>query len=447
MNIFKSLIQAVVGFFNFFLKSTLKVKIIIILIIAAAGWFAYPKITGTKTQKQQIQTDKVEKGTIISAISASGNVSSANSTVISTQASGVVTKVYVKDGDSVKTGDKIAEIELDLDGKQRSTQAYASYLSAKNSVENAKIAYFSMHSDLLTNWKSYMDIAQSSLYEKSDKTPDTTNRQLPQFMSVADQWYSVEAKYKQQANVVNQAQTSQSSAWSSYQQSSPIVYAPISGTVTGFSLQVGSVLTAQSNSSGTATSQKIANIKTSAYPTILINLTEIDIPKVKIGNKATITFDAFSGKSFTGSVISIDTVGAISSGVTSYPTVIKLDTEVPGVLSNMSAQANIITDIKDDVLLVPSTAVQTLNSISTVRLMKNGQVRQTEVELGISSDTQTEVVSGLDEGDEVVTSSPSLNGSSTQTRTGSQTQSPFGSFGGGGGLRVGGGGGFGGGGR
>lgn len=445
MNIIKNIFQMVSGIFNSFLKASIKVKIIIVLIIVAIGWFVYPKIAGSKTTQQQIQTAKVEKGTIITSISASGNVSSANSTVISTQASGVVKKVYVKDGDSVKTGDIIAEIDLDLDGKQRSTQAYASYLGAKNSVENAKIAYYSMHSDLLTNWKSYMDIAQTSLYENSDKTPNTTNRQLPQYMSVQDQWLSVEAKYKQQANVLTQAQTALSSSWSSYQQSSPIVYAPISGVVTGFSLQVGSVLTAQSNTSGTATSQKIANIKTSAYPTILVNLTEIDIPKVRIGNKVTVTFDAFSGKTFTGTVISIDTVGAISSGVTSYPTVIKLDTEVPGVLSNMSAQASIITDLKDNVLLVPLTAVQTLNGQSTVRVMKNGQVQQVDVEAGLSSDSQTEIVSGLNEGDEIVTSSPSLNSTtSSQSRTNNQTQSPFGSLGGGANR---GGGGFGGGGR
>jgi HlyD family secretion protein len=100
------------------------------------------------------------------------------------------------------------------------------------------------------------------------------------------------------------------------------------------SLQEGSVITG---------SQKIASIKTDAVPTVSINLTEIDAPRIKIGNQTTITMDAFPGKSFTGKVVSIDTVGSITSGVTVYPTVIKFDSANLDVLSNMSAQASIIT--------------------------------------------------------------------------------------------------------
>src|SRR3989344_6249573 len=107
-----------------------------------------------------------------------------------------------------------------------------------------------------------MDLAQSSLYQNSDQSPNTTNRQLPQYMSVNDEWLSAEAKYKQQENVVAQAQTALNTSWLTYQQSSSVIYAPISGTVTGLSLQTGSVLTAQSNTTGTAASQKIASIQT-----------------------------------------------------------------------------------------------------------------------------------------------------------------------------------------
>ncbi len=402
---------------------------LIIAVFVISAFFIWRSISAGNG-KTTYQTTLVEKGTIISSITASGDVSSANSTVINTQASGVVTKVYVKDGDQVKTGDKIAEIELDLEGRQRSSQAYASYQSAKNSLDNANTALFTLQSNMLTKWKTYMDTAQSSTYQNPDGSPKNDFRALPQYMSTNDDWLATEAKYKTQKNVIAQAQTSLNSSWLSYQQSSPIVYAPISGTVTGFSLQPGSVLTAQSNSSGGASSQKIANIKTGAFPTVLVALTEIDIPKVKIGNKATITFDAFPGKTFTGQVISIDTVGTVSSGVTSYPTVIKLDTEVLGVLPNMSAQANIITDSRSDVLTVPSTAIQTQNGQASVRIMKNNQPQTVNVETGITSDSQTEIISGVSEGDTVITGQTTT--ATSQSGTTNQTSSPFGSIGGGG---------------
>ncbi|OGG03548.1 hypothetical protein A2W14_03105, partial [Candidatus Gottesmanbacteria bacterium RBG_16_37_8] len=350
-----------------------------------------------------------------------------------TQASGVVSKVYIENGQNVKSGDKIAELDLDMVGKQRSSQALASYLSAKNNLENAKINYYALQSDLLTNWKSFMDLAQTSLYENSDKSPHTANRQLPEFMITNVDWLSAEAKYKQQANIVRQTQTSLNSAWGTYQQTSSTIYAPISGKVTGLSLQVGSVLTAQSNTSGTAASQKIASIQTDASPIIQVNLTQVDTPKVKIGNKVTITFDAFPGKSFSGKVISIDTIGTVSSGVTTYPAYIKLDTEVPEIFSNMTANANIITQIKDNILIVPLSSVQTTSGSSTVRVMKDNQVTSADVEVGESNDTQTEIVSGVSEGDIIITGQTNTTTGSTGTTT-----SPFGNtrggFGGAGGL-------------
>ncbi len=125
-----------------------------------------------------------------------------------------------------------------------------------------------------------MDLVQSGIYQNSDGSPKTDFRQLPQFVSTQDDWLSTEAQYINQQNTIT-------ANWLSYQQSSPIIYAPISGTVTGFGLQIGSVITAQSNSSGTSTAQKIASIVTEAIPTVTVNLTEIDAPKVKIGNKVT----------------------------------------------------------------------------------------------------------------------------------------------------------------
>jgi macrolide-specific efflux system membrane fusion protein len=260
-------------------------------------------------------------------------------------------------------------------------------------------------------------------------------RALPEFVTIQNDWLSTEAKYKNQQNVIAQAQTSLSSAWMSYQQSSSIIYAPISGVVNGLSLQTGAVLNTQSNSSGNFISQKIASIITSANPTVQLNLTEIDVTKVKIGNKATLTFDAFSGKTFTGQIISIDTAGTVSSGVTTYPTVIKLDTIVDGLYTNMSAQANIMIQIKNDVLLVPSGAVQTQNGQSTVRVMKDGNVSSISVETGTTNGTQTEIVSGLSEGDIVITGQTSTantaGASSTSLFGNTNTRGGFGGLGGG----------------
>jgi len=426
------IIRKIFSVFGWIWRLPIVVKIILVGVIAGTGWFFYPKLTASSSSKPQYQTAKVERGTIIASVTATGTVATSNSTSVTTQASGVISKIYVKDGDTLKSGDKIADIDLDLQGKQRAAQSYASYQSAKNSLQTAKDKYYTLQSSMMTKWKTYMDTAQSSFYQNADKSP-TENRNLPQFYSIMDDWLATEADYKNQEAAIAQSQTALNNAWLSYQQTSPTIYAPISGTVTGLSLQVGSFITAQTNSSGTSTAQRIANIVTSAPPTITVSLTEVDTPKVTIGNKATVTFDALPGKTFTGSVVSIDTVGVVSSGVTSYPATIKLDVPDASIYSNMGAQATIITDSKTDTLFIPSSSIQSENGSSSVRILtKNGQVEQNAVETGISSDTQTEIISGLSEGDTIITST--TNGTATQ-QTGNNTSGSI--FGGGGFGRMG----------
>lgn len=395
--------------------------LVIIVTVFFIGWKNFNK----KSTTSQYQTTIVEKGNLIVSLSASGQVSTANSASVTTQASGVIKKIYVENGQEVKVGDKLAELELDMTGNQRSSSTWASYQGAKNSLDSANANLYVSQADLLTNWKTFMDTAQNSTYQNADGSPKVDQRQLPQYMITNDNWLAAEAKYKIQQNAILQAQTNLNNAWLSYQQTSPAIYAPISGTVTGLTLQIGSVINAQSNTSGTSTSQKIASILTKAAPTITVNLTEIDVPKVKIGHKATITLDALPGKTFTGKIVSIDTVGTVSSGVTTYPAVIKIDTDAPEMFTNMSAQANIITNTKDEVLLVPSSVVQTQNGETAVRVLKNGKISQITVVAGLSSDTQTEIISGLSEGDQIIT-----NSSSVSTNGINQTQSPFGAFGG-----------------
>lgn len=412
------------------LKSKTRI-IILVMIIISAGYLIY-KNKANSGQKTQYQTETAEKGNLVVIVSASGTVVAANSASISTQTSGVVKNIYVENGQLVSTGDPIAEVDLDMEGRQRTSAALAGYQNAKNSLDSAQTNLYALQSALFTNWDVYMETAQNSTYQNSDGTPKTDQRQLPEYMIKNVDWLSAEAKYKNQQNVILAAQTSLNSSWASYQQASPIVYAPISGTITGLSLQVGSVITAQTGSSGNSASQKIASIQTQANPIISVSLTEVDVPKVKIGNKATVTVDAIPDKTYTGKVISIDTIGTVSSGVTTYPAVIKLDTETEEIFSNMSAQANIITKIKNEVILVPNSAVKTQNGQSQVVIMKDGKATPVLVETGLSSSTLTEIISGIKEKEVVVTNTIS----SQQTTQNGQTRSPFSSFGGGGNFRI-----------
>lgn len=237
----------------------------------------------------------------------------------------------------------------------------------------------------------------------------------PTYIQENDNWLAAEAKYKNQQAVISQAKMAVNNAWVAYQAVSPTIAVPMSGVITNVTYTEGMSLGGTSD-----TSQRIAVIRSEGNPIATFNLSEIDVSKVKPGQKATIKLDSITDKTFTGKVATVDRVGSVTSGVTNYPVGIKFDTEAPEVLPNMSATANIILEAKDNVLLVPSTAIQKQQDQNVIRILKGKQEQTAVVDLGLTSDTQTEIVSGVEEGDLVITGTVS----STTTRQGST--SPFG---------------------
>ncbi len=182
-------------------------------------------------------------------------------------------------------------------------------------------------------------------------------------------------------------------------------------------MSVTNLSSSSSNSSSDATQSVgiITNPKNQI--TASVSLTEIDVVKVNSGQKVTLTMDAFPDKTFTGQVLAINTNGQSSSGVTSYPTIIVFDNSISNMYPNMSVNANIIIDSKTDILTVPSSSIQSSNGVSIVKVMKDNQVSEVIVETGISDNTNTEIVSGLNEGDVVITSTSTVKTTSPSTTT------------------------------
>lgn len=396
-------------------------KIGLILCIGLVGWLVYKSKTSTGTP--QYQTETVTRGNLVVTVVSSGKVSSSSSTPVTTGATGVVTAVYVKDGDTVKTGQKLAVIELDQAGKLASAQASSSYQSAVNTVASAQSTLNSLNSAM---WKAHETLMSDAVARSLDPLDPTAIQEN-------SDWLAAEGKYKTQLATIAQAKTALSAAYLTYLKTAPTVTAPVGGNLSGFSLQPGIVLTnASTSGTGTGTDNQVGNVVNAVKPSITLNLSEIDIAKVKLGAKATVTFDALPGKTYVGHVTSRDTVGTVSSNVTTYPVTVTLDDKAEGVLPNMAATVSIITQVVENVLVVPSGAVKTANGSATVTVLKNGNPVTMTVEMGAESDNQTEIISGIAEGDAVVTSS----GASTSTSTATTSVFSLGSRSFGGGTRT-----------
>lgn len=216
------------------------------------------------------------------------------------------------------------------------------------------------------------------------------------------------------------------------------VRAPFAGVIAKVSVKKG-----DSISSGSA----VVTIITKQH-TAEISLNEVDAAKIKVDQKVNLTFDAIDGLNLSGKVAEIDTLGTVTQGVVTYNVKIILDTQDDRIKLGMSVSAVIITDVKQDVLIVPSSAVKSqgnntyvemlgeaFNNPSGEGVVSANPPRQQAVVVGLSNDTQTEIISGLKEGDQIVTRTITAT---TAKNTATQAPSLFGTGGGGGNRAFGG---------
>jgi HlyD family secretion protein len=186
------------------------------------------------------------------------------------------------------------------------------------------------------------------------------------------------------------------------------IRAPFSGLIAKVSGKVGDKASLNTAIAIIISKAKLVNI----------TLNEIDAAKVHVGDKATLTFDALEDLKLSAHVSNIDLVGTVSQGVVSYSVEIAFDENDDRVKPGMTVNADITANSKADVLLVPSSAIKTVGGKSFVQVlptvypqgpaMKAGvtsSVAPTNkpVTIGASNDTSVEIISGVVEGDQIVT--------------------------------------------
>lgn len=173
-----------------------------------------------------------------------------------------------------------------------------------------------------------------------------------------------------------------------------------------------------------------------------LSFNEVDAASIQVGQKATLTFDAVTDLNLTGEVVEVDALGTVNQGVVTYDVTIMFDTQDERIKPGMSVTASIITNAKTDVLLIPNSAVKTFGSTYYVEMLDEEIINasgystssastqitsptapyQYPIETGLSNDTYTEVVSGLAEGDLIISKTTSNNTTQKQT-TATQGQS------------------------
>ena len=359
-------------------------------ILAGLGWYGYQKMQ-PKNEATFI-TEEVKRGKIAQTVSATGEISATNLVDVGAQVSGQIKKMHVKIGDTVKEGDLIAEIDNVTQVNEVNTRK-AQLQTYQAQLESAQVA---------------LKIAQRKYSRyKSLASADAVSKE--EFEATEDSLATNRAKIKELQSSIRQTQIAINTAEKDLGYTR--ITAPSAGTVVSLVVEQGQTI----NSS--QTSPTVVQIADLTSMTNKMQIAEGDATKVKAGQTVNFTILSEPDTPISAKLDSIDpglttmSQGSYSKSTdtTSNAIYYYARATVPnpeGKLAiGMTTQNTVEIASADNVLMVPTVAIKTKDGKKFVRVLEaNNQAVDREIQTGLKDSMNTEVKSGLNEGEKVVMS-------------------------------------------
>jgi HlyD family secretion protein len=386
------------------MKKYIIITIVSVAIISAAVWFM-----SQRASKITYKTARLEKGTVISAISATGTVNPVTTVQVGSQVSGTIQKLLVDYNSRVKKGQVIAEIDPALFLAQVE-QARGNYLNAQAALQKARVVLADAKRTLERNKQL---ISQGIVAQSDFDTSQTA------FDSALAGIKAAEAGVTQYRGTLMLAETNLKNS---------VIRSPVDGVVISRSIDVGQTVAA---SFQTPTLFSIAQDLTKMQ--IDTSVDEADISRARLEQTATFTVDAYPDRSFKGRVTQIRSAPVTVQNVVTYIVVVQVDNKELQLKPGMTANVSIETGRRDGVLKLPAAALRFRPKTASdskerkqnttgqkpsgmgkgkaagspqqkVFLLKDGKPVALAVTTGLADASFIELLEGnLKEGDEVVT--------------------------------------------
>ena len=376
----------------------MKKRFFILLGLAVAAGAAYYFFSNNNKQETTYLTESVTRGNVEKTVVASGSVESVNEVDVGAQASGKITKLYVKLGQEIKKGEMIADIDSTtqintLNTKKAALVSYQAQLKAKKTAYDVALSSYNRLSKLYTQKATSFDSLNTA-----KSTLDNAKAEME----------AIEANIKQAEIEVNTAETNVG-----YTK----ITAPMDGTVISVPVSEGQTVNANQTTPTIVTIADLSKMK------IKPEISEGDITKVKAGQEVSFTIlsdsqtvyhsvidsvdpanTTTSDSSSTSSSTSSNSSSSTTSAIYYYANVL-IDNPDRTLRIGMTTENNIKIANAKDVLLVSNMAIQKRDSKSFVNVLNDkNQPEQREVETGVQNDFQSEIKSGLNEGEKVIVS-------------------------------------------
>lgn len=378
---------------------------LLLLIVVALVLFS-----GDKEKIVTVQTEEVSKRNITQIVSANGTINPVEKVELRPEVTGEIVELPVKEGDKVKKGQLLIRLKPDQYIARRN-KAQASLSFAQASLREREASY----NEIESNFKRVKGLFEKQLASESDLESANSS-----FLRTKSQVEGQKASVLQARENYNDARV---------ELAKTAIYAPLDGTISQLNVEKSERVLGSSFSQGT----HLMTVADLNQMEAIVEVDENDVVLISVSDTATIEIDAFGEKKFKGIVTQIGN-SAKTAGLGSQNEVVNFDVEIRlleldnNIRPGMSCDADISTDTRNDVLSVPIQSVSArmpkpeknkngedadsteskvkkkvkIKPVEVVFIEDGNYVKMVEVETGISDDTFMEIISGISEGQKII---------------------------------------------
>ncbi|HNN12728.1 MAG TPA: efflux RND transporter periplasmic adaptor subunit [Anaerolineales bacterium] len=411
---------------QFFSRFSRRTWVIIGIVIIAL--LAFVLVNSNKKEVVTYQTVPAERGNLVATVGATGSVRAKRTATLIWQTNGIVGSVNAKIGDQVSEGGVLADLnkaslnqsiilaEADLISAQQSLDdllnSDTALLEAQKSVDQAEKAYEKAY-----NWRmelngkiditeTYYEFGQLKIKQYRGFPSQDTIDQADKDLALAESRLNdARRNYDRLLKGPDSGEVASAQARVDAAQATlnlARLIAPFDGTITQANPSAGDQVT-----TGTI------GFRVDDLSSLLVDVqvSEVDINSVAVGQAATLSFDAILNTEYHGKVVQVGQAGETVQGVVSFTVTIELTDADELVKPGMTAAVNVVVQEVKDVVLIPNRAVRLVDGNRVVYVLKDNQPVPVKITLGASSDTSSVLAGGdLVEGDPIILNPPSFGG-------------------------------------
>jgi len=366
-----------------------------ILILIAAVFIGYITLKGNGNFND-LSTTTVEKGEISQSVIATGKIEPLSEIEIKSKIGGIISKLYVEEGDRVAKGQKIAEISPGATPME--------LVNARNEVKRA----------FLEKENARFLFEQGERLKQKKLISDKEYKNLEvMFQTATTRFYSAMAKLQifEKGKALSELEESFNLTAEDKEAirketeevlKSMVILAPIDGIVLSRDQDEGTAVIPISSAYGGTVIMKLADVSEMHFKG---DVDEADIGDIYYDQPVKVYVDAYKDKVFDGELYHISPLGREKENIVNFEVKVKIKDPEKLLKVGMSADAKIIVEEKTDILVIPESYIMYNDDKASVYLFdetKETGKRKVDIEIGISDGTNTEILEGLKEGDKVV---------------------------------------------